>query len=63
MTRTCADCKYHKCSSNCMTIRRHCNGFCIHNRERKRCSSGQCFNYVKDEFFRLREVDNNAVHD
>lgn len=54
MTRTCADCKYHKCNNNCMTIRR-CNGYCTHNAERKKCNTGICFNYVKDEFFRLKE--------
>lgn len=52
MSKTCADCKYHECSSYCVKRKNTCNGWCTKKRIRKQCQGSRCKSFVLDDFFR-----------
>ena len=52
---TCAECKFHICTSNCTKNKRFkCNGYCVlceDEKLHKRCETSVCKYFVKDVYF------------
>jgi len=46
---TCADCENHKCTLICKGGKRSCNGRCICDNRRWKCTRKICSNFVLDK--------------
>lgn len=51
MRKTCSECIFHTCRSECGEIEKPCSGWCERRRQHKKCDITICKLFEQDEFF------------